>query len=243
MLHKTRGIILYNLSYSDAYSIVHVFTEEFGPVSYLTARTKGKKTRLPKALFQPLSILDLEVEHLNLRDIQRLKEAKVHVSFISILDNPIKSTICLFLAEFIAKVAKEVQSNKLLFDYIFHSLQILDLLESKSANFHLVFMIRLSQFLGFYPDATGYKNRMYFDMQNGVFTAYKPNHVHFLNPDDSQVFYNLLRMNYENMFNFKFSRHERKNIIYRILEYYRLHLTSFSEMKSLEILHEVFSVD
>jgi DNA repair protein RecO (recombination protein O) len=240
MLHKTRAIILYSLNYSDTYAIVHVFTEEFGPVSYLIARAKGKKTRVSKSIFHPLSLLDLEVEHQNLREIQRIKEAKIHFPLTSILNNPVKSAISIFLAELIGKVAKEVQPDKLLFDYILHSVQILELYEKNYANFHLVFMIRLSQFLGFYPDASGYSEGMYFDMQNGVFVRHKPNHIHFLNPDESSVFFNLMRMNYENMGNFKFSGYERKDIILRILEYFRLHLINFSEIKSLEILHEVF---
>ncbi|MDL2223893.1 DNA repair protein RecO C-terminal domain-containing protein [Bacteroidales bacterium OttesenSCG-928-M06] len=240
MLHKTRAIVLYNLNYNDAYFIVHTYTEEFGPVSYLTSRSKGKKSRIPKSLFYPLSVLELEVEHYNLRDIQRLKEAKQHVSFLSLISNPVKSTISIFLSEFISKIIKESSPNRLLFDYIFQSLRILEMIEKDYANFHLVFMIRLSQFLGFYPDSRDYMKGMYFDMQNGMFVRYKPMHIHFLNPDESQVFYNLLRMNYENMASFKFSRHERKTIIYRILEYYRLHLIHFPDIKSLEILHEVF---
>ncbi|MDR0864559.1 MAG: recombination protein O N-terminal domain-containing protein [Candidatus Symbiothrix sp.] len=240
MLHKTRAIVLYNSNYSDIYSIVHLLTEEFGPVSYLIAKAKGKKTRVPKSVFHPLSVLDLEVEHLNLRNIQRIKEAKVHIPLISLLNNPVKSTISIFLVEFIGKVVRDAQPDKLLFDYIFRSVQVLELYDKNYANFHLVFMIRLSQFLGFYPDSGGYVKGMYFDLQNGVFVSYKPMHVHFLHPDESGVFFNLLRMSYDNMANFKFSGKERKNIIYRIIEYYRLHLTNFPEIKSLEILHEVF---
>ncbi|MDR0428046.1 MAG: DNA repair protein RecO [Dysgonamonadaceae bacterium] len=240
MLYKTRGIVLQIVNYSDAYSIIHIYTEEFGPVSYLTARLKGKKTHIPKSIFYPLSVLDLEVDHRHRREIQRLKEAKQHVFPDSLLTNPIKSTISLFLAEFIGKVIKEAQANKILFDYIFQSLLILDLTEKEYANFHLVFMIRLSRFLGFHPDAGNYRQGMFFDMQEGTFVSCKPNHIHFLNSDESKLFFNLLRMNYENMSKFKFSRHERKAIIYRILEYYRLHLSTIPDLKSLEILHEVF---
>ena len=240
MLHKTRAIVLYNVNYSDTYTIVHVLTEEFGPVSYLMAKTKGKTTRVPKSLFHPLSIVELEVEHQNLREIQRLKEARAHIPLLSILNNPVKSTMSIFLAELIGKVATDAQPDQRLFDFILESIRILEMLEKEYANFHLVFMIGLSRFLGFYPDNNGYRPGMYFDLQNGVFTAYKPFHPHFLNPDDSQVFFNLLRMNYENMVLFTFSRHERKDIILRILEYYRIHLNRLPEIKSLEILHEVF---
>ncbi|GHT77819.1 DNA repair protein RecO [Bacteroidia bacterium] len=240
MLQKTRAIVLYNMNYSDAYSIVHVYTEEFGVASYLTARAKSRKTKVPKSLFHALAVIDLEVEHQNLREINRIKEAKAHIPLISLLCNPVKSAISIFLAEFISKVVREIQPNKFLFDYIFQSLQVLDLTEKSFANFHLVFMIRMSQFLGFYPDATNYEKGMFFDLQNGIFIACKPNHPHFLHPGEALVFYYLLRMDYENMSNFKFSRHERKEIIERILEYYRLHLSTLPEIKSLEILHEVF---
>jgi DNA repair protein RecO (recombination protein O) len=240
MLHKTKAIVLYNVNYSDIYTIVHVFTESFGPVSYLTAKTKGKTTRVPRSLFHPLSVVELEVEHQNLREIQRLKEARLSFPLPSIQSNPVKSTICIFLAELIGKVASDRQSDQRLFDFVLQSIRILEVMEKDYANFHLVFMVGLSRFLGFYPDSGGYRPGMYFDLQNGVFVAYKPASVQFLNPDESRVFFNLLRMNYENMALFAFSRHERKDIIYRILEYYRIHLNRLPEIKSLEILHEVF---
>jgi DNA repair protein RecO (recombination protein O) len=228
------------MNYNDTYSIVTVFTEEFGLAPYLTAKSKGKKSRLPSSAFHPLSVLDMEVEHRNLQSIQRLKEARVHFPLFSLLSDPVKTSICIFLAEFIGKVVKEVEPDKLLFNYILHSVQILELSEKAYSNFHLVFMIRLSPFLGFAPDASGYRKGMFFDLQNGDFTLCKPLHAHFLNPDETESFSLLLRMNYENMAVFRFSRHERKSIISRILEYYRLHLVHFPDLKSLEILHEVF---
>jgi DNA repair protein RecO (recombination protein O) len=240
MLHKTRGIVLYNLSYSDTYSIASVFTEEFGPVSYLVAKSKGKKSGIAKSLFHPLAVLDMEVDHHNLRDIQRLREVKVHLSVFSLLNDPVKAAISLFLAEFISKVIKEVAPDKRLFDYMLQSIRILDLSDREYANFHLAFMIRLSQFLGFSPDSSGYRKGMFFDMQNGIFVLQKPFHNHFLNPDESEVFSVLLRMNYENMSTFRFSRNERHTILQRMIEYYRLHLIHFPDIKSLEILHEVF---
>jgi DNA repair protein RecO (recombination protein O) len=240
MLYKTKGIVLHNSIYSDIYSITLIYTEEFGQVSYLTARSKSRKTKVPKSLFHSLAILDLEVDHQNLRDIQRIKEAKAHIPLISMLNNPVKSAIGVFLSELISKVIKEVQANKILFNFLFQSIRILELTEKSCANFHLVFMVALSRFLGFYPDDSGYQEGMFFDMHNGVFVMYKPSHPYFLNPDDSRFFYKLLRITYENMTAFKLTGVERKMIITAILEYYRLHLTHLPEIKSLEILHEVF---
>jgi DNA repair protein RecO (recombination protein O) len=240
MQHKTRGIVLHSLGYSDTYSITLIYTEEFGRISYLTAKSKSRKTKVPRSLFHALAVLDLEVDHQNLREIQRIKEARTHIPLFSLRNDPVKSAVSIFLAELMSKVIKEIQPNKALFEYLLQSIQILELTGESSANFHLVFMIGLSRFLGSYPDASGYKKGMFFDLQNGVFVPYKTTHPHFLNPDESLVFSNLLRMTYENMNTFRFSRMERRLIINRMLEYYRLHLTNFPDIKSLEILHDVF---
>ena len=240
MLYKTRGIVLHTVNYSDTYAIVHVFTEEFGQVSYLTSKAKGKKAKVGKSTFHALAVLDLEVEHLNLRDIHRIKESTPHFVLMNILFDPIKSSISIFLAEFINKVIKEAQPNPQMFNFICNSIQVLNLLEKGAANFHLVFMFHLSRFLGFYPDITTYREGLFLDLQNGVFVSYKPFHPYFLNPDESTVFILLTRMNYENMYHFGFSHQERIIIITKVLEYYRLHLANFSELKSLEVLQNIF---
>jgi len=241
MLHKTRGIVLHSLPYNDTYAITLIYTEEFGRVSYLTSLSKSRKSKVPRSLFHPLAILDLEVDHQNLRDIQRIKEIKIHVPLVTLLTDPVKSALGIFMAELISKVIREEQTNRPLFDYLLQSVRVLDLTHVSPANFHLVFMIRLSRWLGFYPNTTDYRKGMYFDMRNGTFSWHQPEHIQFLPPDESMIFFNLLRMSYENMSTFRFSRHERQAIIHKILDYYRLHLSDFPEIKSLEVLHDVFA--
>ena len=243
MLHKTRGIVLHSLPYSDTYAITLIYTEEFGRVPYLTSQSKSRKTKVPRSLFHPLAILDLEVDHQNLREIQRIKEIKIHIPLVAILTDPVKSALGIFTAELISKVIREEQTNRLLFDFLLQSVQVLELISDSAAtaNFHLAFMIRLCVLLGFYPDSAGYRKGMFFDMRNGVFTMNKPAHIDFLNPDESAVFFNLMRMSYENMSAFRFSGRERQAVIHRILDYYRLHLSDFPEIKSLAVLHDVFS--
>jgi len=241
MLYKTRGIVLNSLPYNDTYAITLIYTEEFGRVTYLTTQARNRKSKVPRALFHPLAVLDLEVEHQSRRDIQRIKEIKIHFPLIALLTDPVKSALGLFLAELIGKIVREEQTNRELFDFLLQSVQVLELTNTSPANFHLAFMIHLSRLLGFYPDASNYQKGMIFDMRNGVFTENKPLHIHFLSPDESAVFFNLLRMSYENMPAFRFSARERQAVIHRILDYYRLHLSDFPEIKSLAVLHDVFS--
>ena len=241
MLLKTRGIVLHSVAYSDAHIIIPVYTEDFGLVSYLVSRHRNKKSRASSLLYQPLSILNLEVEHYPVRDIQKIKEAQRHLLLAELMFNPMKSSIVLFLAEFIYRISKELQANRQVFGFIVESLRVLDLLEDGIANFHLVFMIRMSRFLGFYPDDDTYKEHSYFDLQDGVFVE-RPTPFHpYLNMEESRIFRLLLRMNYDNMSKFRFSRNDRVLIINRIFEFYRLHLVAFIDMKSLQVLQDVFN--
>ena len=59
----------------------------------------------------------------------------------------------MFLAEFLYRALKEEAPNEPLFAYLQHSIRWLDECEGRSfANFHLVFLMRLSRFLGLYPN-------------------------------------------------------------------------------------------
>ena len=79
MWHKTRGIVLHSIPYNEKYAIIYMYTEAFGRASYLVSRMRGKRGGLSKALFAPLTVWELEVDHRPKRDLHRIKEA--HVCF------------------------------------------------------------------------------------------------------------------------------------------------------------------
>ncbi|MBK5719992.1 DNA repair protein RecO [Dysgonomonas sp. Marseille-P4677] len=240
MLYKTRGLVLNTINYSDKYVLVQIFTESFGRITYMVSKSKGKNTKTPKSLFSPLAILDLEVEHQASRDIQRVREARSDLFLYDISGNLSKTSMAFFLSEFLSKVLRDTNDSQLLFSFLDQSVQILEMTDKSIANFHLVFMLKLSHFLGFYPNLEEYKENNLFDMINGEFVAYQPLHKHFLNRNDSKSLSLLARISYENMHHFVFARQDRINIINRILEYYRLHLYDFPALKSLDVLHELF---
>jgi DNA repair protein RecO (recombination protein O) len=240
MLSKTRGIVLHTVPYNDKYSIIHVYTEFFGRVSYLAARKRGRKTMTPHALFLPLSVIEMEVEHLNTREIQRIREMKACYPLTDIPAHPVKNMVALFLAEILYRAVRTKEPDSRLFEYLYESIRWLELTEQGVANFHLVFLIHLVRYLGVYPNVESYRTGYFFDMMNGEFIIQRPEHRYHLDEAESLIFYRLLRMNYVNMAVYAFSRHDRLQIIHRILEYYQLHLSDFPEIKSLPILQSLF---
>lgn len=240
MLCKTRGIVLHAISYNDTYNIVYMYTEAFGRVSYLVARGRGKKSRVSKTLFMPLSVLEMEVEHLNKRDLHRIRETKLCFPLAQLSCDPVKNALALFVAEVLFRVVKETEPDPRLFDYLYRSIRLLEGIDKGTANFHLVFLLHLLTYLGVSPNLESYIEGYYFDMQNGVFTDRPPMNRHYLNREESKVFARLFKISYENMSLYAFSRRERVVILDRILSYYRLHLPEIPEIKSVAILQMLF---
>lgn len=239
MFHKTQGIVLSTARYSDKYSIVHVFTRDFGRVAYLLPKSNGRKTKINPALFFPLSLLEIETEHLPLREIQRLKEVERSIPLYSICTDVNKVSIAFFLSEFLSKILRETSDNALLHDYLYHSILYLENTERGLGNFHLAFMVGLTRFLGIYPNMDEYTKGAYFDLLNGEFVPHPPLHSYYLSRKQSVYLCYFRQINYRNMFLFKLSRNDRSVIIETILTYYRLHVVDFSSLKSLDVLREV----
>lgn len=241
MLHKTRGIVLHTLPYGDKYIIITMYTEGFGRVSYMATNTRRKKGKIAHALLMPLSILDMEVDHLNNREIQRIREARPAFFAQQLHSNPLKNAEALFLSEVLYRIIREKEANQPLFDYLYRSIQWLEIAHEGIANFHVAFLFQLSHYLGIYPNKESYSEGQYFDLLNGIFSETVPEHSHYLSKEESIIFARLLKMNFQNMSVFAFSRTERTAIIRHIIDYYRLHLSDFPEIKSLGVMQELFN--
>lgn len=240
MLHKTQAIVLSTINYNDKYLLAALYTRDFGRVTYMVPKTKSKTSKVQKSLFSALAILDMEVEHQASRDIQRIKEAHILHPLYSISGNMTKTSIVFFLSEFLSRILKDTDEFQMIYNYLNHSIQVLEETDKGLANYHLVFLLKLTRFLGFYPNLEEYHENDYFDMLNGIFVSQQPLHNHYVNKIDSKALSLLSRISYENMHHFLFSRQDRINIINRMLEYYRIHLNDFQNLKSIDILHELF---
>lgn len=242
MLQKTVGIVLHILKYSDTSNIVEMYTELSGRASFLVAVPRSRKAAVKSVLFQPLALIEFEADFRPNATLYKIKEAKSFYPFSSIPYDPYKSAIALFLAEFLYRAIREEAENRPLFAYLVHSITWLDECRDGFANFHLVFLMRLSRFLGLYPNLEDYQEGDYFDMLNAYFVSLRPQlHSSFINPEESGRLIRLMRMNYETMHLFGMNRMERAHCLTIINDYYRLHLPDFPLLKSLSVLQELFA--
>lgn len=241
MLQKTIGIVLHTLKYNDTSNIIEMYTELFGRASFLVSVPRSRKSAVKSVLFQPMSIIEFEADCRPNSTLYRIKEAKSYYPFSSVPYDPYKSAIALFLAEFLCRAIREEAENRPLFAYLLHSVTWLDESDEGFANFHLVFLMRFSRFLGLYPNLDDYHEGDYFDMLNAGFVSTRPQlHSSFIEPDESKRLIALMRMNYETMHLFTMNRAERARCLVILNEYYRLHLPDFPVLKSLSVLQELF---
>ena len=240
MMTKTRALVLRTVKYGERGLIVDMLSEGHGRLSFMVSIGQTQRSRMKKQLFQPLSMLDLEFDLRPNARLQKLKDVRVNHPYASIPFDPYKLSISLFVAEFLLYATRDEQFNEPLFAYLEHSLQWLDGSTDHFANFHLVFMMRLSRFIGFFPNLEDYQEGCCFDLRNGEFTPHAPLHADFVQPDEAAKIGLLMRMDYETMRLFRMSRTERNRCTELILSYYRLHVPGFPQLRSLSVVQELF---
>ncbi|QEM06536.1 DNA repair protein RecO [Mucilaginibacter rubeus] len=241
MLHKTRGIIFRATDYGESSVIVQIFTEKFGLQSYIINSAKKPKAKIGRNMLQPLHLLDLVVYHKNTGSVQRISELKNAPVLLSIPYDVIKSCIAIFLNEVLYKAIKQQSPDENLFDFIFSAIEWLDHQTESVANFHLIFLTRLTRYLGFYPDRYMAGEADYFDIKNGQFTRYKPESISYLSPPHTDNFRLVLQTSFEDMHLLKLSNDERRYLVQKLLEYYAMHIEGFGNIKSADVLEEVLA--
>ncbi len=241
MLVKTEAIVLHAIKFGESRLIVDMFTREVGRVSFAVPIPKTSKGRLKKQYFQPMTLLEVECDIRQRDQLQKLKDARLLAAYASIPFSPEKLALSLFTAEFLCHALRAEQQNEPLFVYLYDSMQWLDMIETGFANFHLTFLIRMSRFLGFYPNLDDYVRGCIFDLRTATFSLQVPIHRDFLQPDDAQRIHTLMRMDFPTMHLFRLSRQERNRITEVLLHYYQLHIPQFPELKSLDVLKELWT--
>ncbi len=236
MIVKTKAIVLSSLKYQDKSLIVKCFTLSDGLKSYFVRDVFSGKKKLQKiAYFQPLTLLEIEATHKNNGGLNYFKEIKTAIPYKTLHTNLHKSTIVMFLSEVLQNAIREEEQNNIFFTFIETTLVWLDQ-HDNIANFHLIFMMEITKYLGFYPDLSQIENN-FFEMKEGVFVHKQA--ISSLSAHQTMLLKKLLQLNFSNTEK-NFHVTERQILLKIIIDYYVFHLDGFKIPKSLDILKEVF---
>lgn len=237
MLVKTKAIVISSLKFQEKSLIVKCFTESDGLKSYFVQSAySGKKSLQKIGYFQPLTILEIEANHKNKGTLERFKEIKLAAAYQTINTDIVKSTIVIFLSEMLHHSIHEEEKNQDLFTFLETALLWLDTHEETS-NFHLILLLEITKFLGFYPDISEIEHK-FFDYNDGIFTPFQG--LSCLSEHETHLFKKLIDLKFDS--NQKvFVGIERQILLNILLDYYTIHLVGFKKPKSLDVLKEVFA--
>ncbi|MBR6775770.1 MAG: DNA repair protein RecO [Bacteroidales bacterium] len=184
---KTRAIVLQSIKYGDSSLVVKMLTEEMGVQSFMVKGVYGKKSKMKAAFFQNMTLLEIVAE-IGGSTLGFIKEISLSHYYKSISSDFKKTTILIFISELLSKSIAESEPDTTLFNYVYDSMIWLDEVESSYADFPIIFAMRLSFYLGFFPNIDTYTEGSCFDLLDGNFKTWS-NDIYQIDAELSEAFY------------------------------------------------------
>ncbi len=243
-IHKTKGIVVKTVKYGDTSIIATIYTELFGIQSYIVKgiRKPTKKGSNNSSYFLPAAILDLQVYHNELKHLQFIKEYQWAKLYNTIYFDVIKNAVAMFCIELLQHSIKQPENNPELFYFIEESLLTLDATNDNTiiANFPLFFAAKLAEHSGLGIQNNYSEIHNILDLQQGFFISELPAHTYFAEKNIAQITSQILSINnIQQLENLKLNQNIRRQLIDSLIQYFALHITQFTTMRSIEILREV----
>lgn len=241
MQEKISGIVIDIVRHNDRHNIVTLFTRSRGRIAFLSPVGKGKSGAMRAARIAPLAWLDSDINFRASRSLQVLSNVGLHRVWRNLYFDPVRSSLILFLAEFLNKLLRVCAPDPEAFDYIADSLTRLDVADTGISNFHIAFLIGMLRYSGIPPLVDDYCPGKWLDMRAGSLCVDCPVHPDYLTPADTARFISLLDMDMENAAGFPLSGADRSEILQMVLRYYSVHLPGILPLKTAAVLREIFS--
>jgi DNA repair protein RecO (recombination protein O) len=242
MLHNTKGIVLRVTKYGDTSVILSAYTELFGLQQYIVkgVRTTSKKGANKAVYYQPAAILQMEVYHTPMKQLQMLKEVNWDYIYQNVYSDVIRNAVATYIVEVLQQTLQP-EPHPELFYLIEDTFKQLDKGGAELAsNLSIYFLIHLTETLGFGLQGKWTEATPLLDVKEGQFVKDKPLHPYFLEGIEAQTASQFMSLQfYNDLENIQLNGQQRK----KILELFQLslswHYKGFKEIKSLAILQAV----
>jgi DNA repair protein RecO (recombination protein O) len=242
MLHNTKGIVLRVTKYGDTSIILTAYTELFGVQQYMVkgVRVTSKKGANKGVFYQPAAILQMEVYHSPMKQLQMVKDVSWDFVYQNVYSDVLRNAVATYIVE-VLQQTMQPEPHPELFYLIEDTFKQLDKGGPQLVgNLPIYFLIHLSQNMGFGLQGKYSATTPVLDVREGQFVEKVPTHPYFLEGVEAQTASSFLQVQfYNDLDTIVLSGTQRK----KILELFQLslswHYKKFSDIKSLPILQEV----
>jgi DNA repair protein RecO (recombination protein O) len=239
MYSSTEAIVLQLHPYKDNSAVVKLYTRQSGLISCWVRSAHNKTSKTKAAIMQSLSIIKAEISYRKNNNLPQLKETSLAQAAHNIQMSVEKRSIAMFLCELLIRTVKESSVDEHLYDFIRDAITLLNETDKGCSNFHILFLVKFSELLGFLPREDFSSGYPYFDLQEGAYVDKEPLHPHFLLPAETKLLNSLSSLSMEEFYKAELTSSERKKLLHGLLEYFRLHLGT-APLKSHLVLEEIF---
>lgn len=233
--YKARGIVLHAMKYGDRKLIVRIFTAAYGRRSYVAKLSARNGSR---GFYQPLSILDFDA-WAGHSEMHNIEQPQLGVMLRHIPFDIVKSSIALFLSELLYRLIQEDEPDAGLYRFVEEAIAELDDMEEGVANFHLWFLVRMTEYMGYAPRDT-YAPGYSLDYRNGLYTAEQPAHTLSMPPAEAALFHTLNDCRPDSLATIGLRREQRVALLERLIDLYGYHTDAIYGVNSLRVLSEIF---
>lgn len=239
MLHKTKGVVLHNINYSETSIISRIYTREFGLQSFLVNGVRKGKGAIRPAHLMPMNLVDMVVYQKEGAGLQRIRELRCDPPLHTLPFDVVKNSIGMFLCELLGQSIDGDDSNPDLYDFVESFITILDLEEEHLANHPIWFMIQLSKYLGFAPKQSPEKGWV-FNYNEGEFspTAVATNAC--MSEVNSGFFAEMLQTPIDELDKIRIPKNVRISLLDDLLIYYNIHVLNGRQIRSHEVFRTLF---
>lgn len=242
MYEKLVCVALRTIKYDDRRSIVTAWSDALGRISLIVPAGATREARRRRALMMPLSIFEGEVDVRPGRELLSIRDVRpLHVSQSTAADAG-KAVVAMFLSEVLERLLRQSQPDAVLTAFLHESIAALDGMPTAVgvANFPVVFLYRLTRFLGISPDEGSWREGRVLDLLDGVYRSGAPIHGRYLDAAESRLAALLARLDYVNSARLGLPRAVRRAMLERLLGYYSLHYVSLESLRSTQVVAEIF---
>ena len=233
MIVNRQGIICKTVKYGESSLILDIFSPDVGMRSYICGGVRKKKSA-KASIMQVMNMVDIVCydKPANKLYLSRIKEIKFHKIYSHIPFDIVRGTLGIFLIEVSRKSVTQTDDTESTYDFIATKFCELDSRGVVLRDFHIRYLIELARVIGFELQNNRNQMETVFSLREGMFVDSMLNNKRTLEPELSNILSKYLIGS-----DVSSTKIQRKELINHLIDYYKIHVEGFTDLKSLEVLY------
>jgi DNA repair protein RecO (recombination protein O) len=235
VIRKTEAIVLNTRKFSESSLITTLYTFQYGKQSYFVRGYRSSKAKKKHSYFQPMSVIDIVFYHKDGRDLQTITETENKVYFNRLQSDPVRITLGLMAVEIFYRSVKEAEQDSALYLHLRNTLVKLESRNDKLIHIFIYYFLHLTGPLGLLPrdEVEDESRSISFGLPDGAF-------VNGPGTGADRALREFLHADFETCTEIVFNNEDKKEMVSKLLLYYRIHVENFRDPESMKVFEEVF---